>query len=104
MKLGGHNIDNLRQIYDTVLIAEKKEDLQEFLDIVEEESRKKGKKTEVMVVSQSNECPQINIFINGNKFKQRDQFKYSGTLILNDGYNTLKLQKQFLEIEININK
>ena len=62
-----------------------KEDLQKLLD-VEEKSRKKGlelnsKKTEVMVVSGNNECPQINIFISGNKLKQRDQFKYLGTLI-----------------------
>ena len=29
-----------------------------------------------MIVSWNNECTQINIFINGKKLKQRDQFKY----------------------------
>ncbi|GFO24342.1 retrovirus-related pol polyprotein from type-1 retrotransposable element r2 [Plakobranchus ocellatus] len=53
IKVGGQNINNLRYADDTVLIAENKEDLQKFLNIVEEESRKKGlelnsKKTEVM--------------------------------------------------------
>ena len=34
-----------------------------------------------MVISRNNECPHINIFFNGNKLKDRDQFKYLGTLI-----------------------
>ncbi|GFO27553.1 catenin (cadherin-associated protein), alpha 3 [Plakobranchus ocellatus] len=56
IKVGGQNINNLRYADDTVLIAENKEDLQKLLNIVEEESRKKGlelnsKKTEVMVIT-----------------------------------------------------
>ncbi|GFO27738.1 hypothetical protein PoB_005424300 [Plakobranchus ocellatus] len=59
---GGQNISNLRYADDTVLIAENKEDLQKLLNIVEEESRKKGlelnsKKTEVMVISRKQESP-----------------------------------------------
>ena len=51
----GHNVNNLRYANDTVLIAENKEDLQQLLDIIEEESSKKGlelnnRKTEVTVV------------------------------------------------------
>ena len=58
----------------TVLIAENKEDTKRLLDIVEEESRKKGlefhsKKTEVMVINQNNKSPHINIFIKGNKLE-----------------------------------
>ncbi|GFO14056.1 protein smg8 [Plakobranchus ocellatus] len=53
IKVGGQNINNLRYADDTVLIAENKDDLQKLLNIVEEESRKKGlelnsKRTEVM--------------------------------------------------------
>ncbi|GFO16572.1 catenin (cadherin-associated protein), alpha 3 [Plakobranchus ocellatus] len=53
IKVGGQNINNLRYADDTVLIAENKEDLQKLLNIVDEESRKKGlelnsEKTEVM--------------------------------------------------------
>ncbi|GFO01374.1 retrovirus-related pol polyprotein from type-1 retrotransposable element r2 [Plakobranchus ocellatus] len=53
IKVGGQNINNLRYADDTMLIAENKEDLQKLINIVEEESRKKGlelnsKKTEVM--------------------------------------------------------
>ncbi|GFN88081.1 endonuclease-reverse transcriptase [Plakobranchus ocellatus] len=43
IKVGGQNINNLRYADDTVLIAENKEDLQKLQNIVEEESRKKGR-------------------------------------------------------------
>ncbi|GFO06202.1 retrovirus-related pol polyprotein from type-1 retrotransposable element r2 [Plakobranchus ocellatus] len=67
IKVGGLNINNLRYADDTVLIAENKEDLQKLLDIVEEESRKKGlelnsKKTEVMVISCKQESPKCDIY------------------------------------------
>ncbi|GFO46479.1 hypothetical protein PoB_007298400 [Plakobranchus ocellatus] len=44
IKVGGQNINNLRYADDTVLIPENKEDLQKILNIIEEESRKKGEK------------------------------------------------------------
>ena len=53
--------------------------------------------------------PQINIFINGNKFKQREQFKYLGTLISSDGCNNTDIAsriaqaKKFSENEIDTN-
>ena len=56
IKVGGHNINNLRCADDTVLISENyKEDLQQLLDIVEGENRKKrlelnSLRTEVMVI------------------------------------------------------
>ena len=82
IKVGGLNLNNLRHADDTVLMAENKEDLQQLLDIVKEESRKKGlelnsKSTEVMVVSGTYERPQTNIFINVNKLKQRNKFKFN---------------------------
>ena len=74
IKVGWHNINNLRYADDNVFIAENKEDLHELLNIIEEESSKKGlelNKAEVMVVRQNNECAQINIFIIGNKLMQK---------------------------------
>ena len=70
--------------------------MQQLLDTVEEKGNKKGlelnsKKTTVMVISQITECPQINIFINGSKFKQKDQFKYLGILISCDGGNNTEI-------------
>ncbi|GFO24253.1 retrovirus-related pol polyprotein from type-1 retrotransposable element r2 [Plakobranchus ocellatus] len=76
IKVGGQNINNLRYVDDTMLIAENKEDLQKLLNIVEEESRKKGlelngKKTEVMVISRKQVSPKCDIFINEVKLKQQ---------------------------------
>ena len=44
-----------------------------------------------MVVSRNNECPQMSIFINGNKRKQKDQLKYLGILIPSDGLNNTEI-------------
>ena len=41
IKVGWHNINNLRYADDNVFIAENKEDLHELLNIIEEESNKK---------------------------------------------------------------
>ena len=55
IKVGGHNLNNLRCPDETVFIAESKEDLQCLLDNVGEERRKIGlkliRKTEIMVAS-----------------------------------------------------
>ena len=42
IKVERHTIKSPRYADDPVLIADSKEDLQQLLDIVEEESRKKG--------------------------------------------------------------
>ena len=54
---------------------------------------------------------QINIFINGNKLKQRDQFKYLGALISSDGCNNTEIdlriaqtKKKFPENKISTKK
>ncbi|GFN86640.1 retrovirus-related pol polyprotein from type-1 retrotransposable element r2 [Plakobranchus ocellatus] len=78
IKVGGQSINNLRYADDTVLIAENREDLQKLLNIVEEESRKKGlelnsKKTEVMVISRKQESPKCDIFIKKVKLKQTEE-------------------------------
>ena len=56
IKIAGKNINNIRYAYDTVLIADSEEKLQNLLQRVNEESELKGikiniKKTKVMVVS-----------------------------------------------------
>ena len=71
----GHNVNNLRYAAENILIEEYKED-SKIIRHGEEESRKKGlelkreKKTEVIVVSQTNDSRQSKIFINGNNLKQ----------------------------------
>ena len=109
IKVGGHNINNLRYADDTILIAENREDLQMLLDIVEEESRKKGlelnkKKTEVMVISRRQLSPEGNISIRGTKLKQRDQFKYLGTLISSDGRNNTEISSRIAQAKLSFQK
>ncbi|GFO14810.1 gonadotropin-releasing hormone receptor [Plakobranchus ocellatus] len=109
IKVGGQNINNLRYADDTVLIAENKEDLQKFLNIVEEESRKKGlelnsKKTEVMVISRKQESPKCDIFINKVKLKQTEKFKYLGTIISNDGKTNREISARTAQAKINFQK
>ncbi|GFO09600.1 retrovirus-related pol polyprotein from type-1 retrotransposable element r2 [Plakobranchus ocellatus] len=107
IKVGGQNISNLRYADDTVLIAENKEDLQKLLNIVEEESRKKGlelnsKKTEV--ISRKQESPKCDIFINKVKLKQTKKFKYLGTIISNDGKTNREISARTAQAEINFQK
>ncbi|GFO13981.1 endonuclease-reverse transcriptase [Plakobranchus ocellatus] len=109
IKVGGQNINNLRYADDTVLIAENKEDLQKLLNIVEEESRKKGlelnsKKTEVMVISRKQESPKCDIFINKVNLKQTEKFKYLGTIISNDGKTNREISARTAHAKINFSK
>ncbi|GFO17364.1 RNA-directed DNA polymerase from mobile element jockey [Plakobranchus ocellatus] len=109
IKVGGQNINNLRYADDTVLIAENKEDLQKLLNIVEEESRKKGfelnsKKTEVMVISRKQDSPKCDIFINEVKLKQSEKFKYLGTIISNDGKTNREISARTAQAKINFQK
>ncbi|GFN96885.1 endonuclease-reverse transcriptase [Plakobranchus ocellatus] len=107
IKVGGLNINSLRYTDDTVLIAENKEDLQKLLNIVEEESRKKelnNKKREVMVISRTRESSKCDIFINEVKLKQREKFKYLGTIISNDGKTNREISARTAQAKINFQK
>ncbi|GFS07800.1 endonuclease-reverse transcriptase [Elysia marginata] len=109
IKVGGYNVNNIRYADDTVLIAENKDDLQKLLNIVEEESRKKGlelnsKKTEVMVISRKQEPPKCDIFINNAKLKQQDKFKYLGTIITSDGRNNNEIAARIAHAKTSFQK
>ena len=49
------------------------------------------RQTEVMVISRHNECPQINISINLNKLKQRDQLKYLGPVLTSNSRSSIQI-------------
>ena len=109
VRVGGHNINNLRYANDTVLISENEKDLQQLLNIVESKSKEKGlelnsKKTEVMVISRKEEPPLINININGIKLKQRDHFKYLGALVSSDGRNNTEISARIAQVKMMFQK
>ena len=68
LKIGGHNINNIRYADDTVLTADSEEKLQELLNKVVEESENKGlelnsKKTESMIITRKTSIPKCEIKI-----------------------------------------
>ena len=109
IRVGGHNINNLRYADYTVLISENEKDLQQLLNIVESKIKEKGlelnsKKTEVMVISRKEEPPLINITINGTKFKQRDHFKYLGALVSSYGRNNTEISVRIAQAKMMFQK
>ncbi|KAK3750249.1 hypothetical protein RRG08_041278 [Elysia crispata] len=75
LKIGGHNINNIRYADDTVLTADSEEKLQELLNKVVEESENKGlelnsKKTESMIITRKTSIPKCEIKIKENIIKQ----------------------------------
>ena len=110
LKVGGKTINNLRYADDTVLIAENEKDLQNLLNVVKDESRKKGldlnsKKTEVMVISKktTKEC-NIKFFVDGNKLKQQKSFKYLGNLITQEGRSHSEVISRIAQTKNSISK
>ncbi|MCH9665805.1 MAG: hypothetical protein K0U41_08180 [Gammaproteobacteria bacterium] len=89
--VGGVNINNLRYADDTVLLAESEEELQDLLDKVVDESKKKGltinskkNKTECMVVSKG-ESPRCELKIGDITIQKIKKFNYLGSMITEDG-------------------
>ena len=78
IKIAGRNINNLRYVDDTTLIAESKEELKSLLMKVKKESEKAGlklniKKTKIMASS-----PITSWQIDGEKWKQWHRLYFLG--------------------------
>ena len=95
--INGVNINNLRFVDDTALIANEEEKLQKLVDIVKECSSQAGldmnaKKTKTMVITKHPERDKrIEIKIDGESLEQVDQFKYLGTQISDDARSEKEL-------------
>ena len=97
--IGGYNMNNLRYADDTVLISDSRDQLQEILDKVVEESAKRGlssncKKTECMVVSKKLDVPDCQLTVGEREIKQVEKFSYLGSLITSDGRSDSEIKKR----------
>ena len=80
----------MRYADDTALVATDKNDLQNIVNQVKEESSKAGlemnvKKTKTMVISKNPEEKNLEIKVDTQTLEQVDKFKYLGTQITDDG-------------------
>ena len=81
--IGGYNMNNIRYADDTSLIAETEGNLQELLDIVVEESERRGlkinhKKTHCMAIGKNSQQIQCNIKIDSKVVQQVGNFYLPG--------------------------
>ena len=88
--MGGHVIRNLRYADDTVIIEESKNQLQQLMDTVVEESEAKGlflnsAKSFTMVFSKSEVGHTCKVTVYGNTLEQGDRFVFLGSLFTSDG-------------------
>ena len=102
LKIGGHNINNIRYADDTVLTADSEEKLQELLNKVVEESENKGlelnsKKTESMMITRKTSIPKYEIKIKENTIKQANSFKYFGPQITSDSRNHQEIKSRIAQ-------
>lgn len=99
--IGGKNINNLRFADDTVLIADKVENLQKHLDIINQighthfNTKINISKTKIMVVSkQDKTAEKIKINLDKHQLEQVDKFIYLGQTITNDGRCEEEIKKR----------
>ena len=87
---GGVNINNLRYVGDTVLLAEGPLFLQALLTAVNEKGKPYGMemniiKTKSMVISRKKSVPNISISVEGKPIQQVDRMVYLGYMATEDG-------------------
>ena len=88
--MGWPVINNLRYADYTVIIAESKNQLQQLMDKVVEESEATGlflnsAKSFAMVFSKSEVRPTCKITVHGNTLEQVNKFVYLGSMFTSDG-------------------
>ena len=109
MILNGYNINNIRYADGMVLVADSEEKLQRLLNVLNEESVRKGlkinkSKTEIMVILRADRNPRVNIRIEDNLVKQVDRFNYFGSLINKDGRCEDEIRKRINKAKYVFNK
>ena len=102
--IGGVNINNLRYADDILLIAGTKEELQDLVSTINEESGSMGlslniKKTERMVISKKKDLLTCDIKLNHKTLEQVHNFKYLGTWISADGKCKTEVTARIMQVK-----
>ena len=96
IKIGGRNINNLRYVDDTTLMAESKEELKDVLMRVKEESEKAGLKLNIKETKIMASGPIISWQIEGEKVEAVTDFLFLGSKITADGDFSHEIRRRLL--------
>ena len=94
IKIGGKNINNLRYVDDTILMAESKEELRSLLMRVKEESEKAGLKLNIKKSKIKASGPITLWQIEGDKVEAVSDFLFLGSNITVDGDCSHEIRRQ----------
>ena len=96
IKIAGRNINNLRYLDDTTLMAESEEELKCLLMKVTEESEKIGLKLNIQKTKIMESCPITSWEIDGETVETVSDFIFGGSKITADGDCSHEIKKRLL--------
>ena len=99
IRTGRVNRNNSRYANDTTLIADSEQKLQQFFDVVVEESERKGldinkKKSGLTVFSKKENKPTYNTKVKSEVLEQADHFIYLGSMVTSDGRCDIEIKRR----------
>ena len=96
IKIAGRNMNNLRYVDDTTLMAESKEELKSLLMKVKEESEKVGLKHNIQKTKIMASGPITSWQIDGETMETVRDFTFSGSKITADGDFSHEIKRRLL--------
>ena len=96
IKIARRNINNLRNVDDTTLMAENEEELKSLLMKVKEESEKVGLKLNIQKTKIMASCPSTSWQIDGEIVETMTDFILGGSKITADGDCSHKIKRRLL--------
>ena len=96
IKIDGRNINNLRYVDDTTVMAESKEELKSLLMRVKKESERASLKLNTKKTKMMTSCPITSWQIEGEKVEAVTDFVFLGSKITADGDFSHEIRRQLL--------
>ena len=92
IKIAGRNINNLRYVDNTIIMAESEDELKSLLMKVKEESEKVGLKLNILKTKIMASGPITSCQIDGETVETVSDFIFGGSKITADGDSAMKLK------------